>query len=53
MRRYYRLLKNYSAMGYALVDADGNPVNIESPRTLNDQIRDTNTPITAGVHSRL
>lgn len=30
--------ENYSAMGYALVDADGDPVNIESPRTLNDRI---------------
>lgn len=30
--------ENYSAMGYALVDADGDPVNIDNPRTLNDRI---------------
>lgn len=30
--------ENYSAMGYALVDADGDPISIESPRTLNDRV---------------
>lgn len=30
--------ENYSAMGYALVDADGEPINLDNARTLNDRI---------------
>ena len=30
--------EEYSAMGYALVDVEGHPVNIENARTLNDRV---------------
>lgn len=29
---------SFSAMGYALVDADGDPINIENPRALNERV---------------